>query len=436
MKLSVVGTGYVGLVTGAALADMGNSVTCIDSDREKIAALRAGDIPFYEPGLKELVRKNIGVGRLSFTTDLASGVRGLSRRGSKIIFIAVGTPLKLTGGADLSQVISVTEDLVKVLDDYKIICIKSTVPVGTSELMLDIFASAGKHEGENFDIVFNPEFLREGDALHDFFHPTRIVIGTSSQKAGQQVTEVFKSLGAPVIFTTIANAKMIKYAANAFLASRVSFINEIANICESVGADVQEVAKGLGYDKRLGNGYLSPGIGFGGPCLTKDLRALIKMAQDHGYEPYYLKSILEKNEHQVREVVRKIREALGDTLYNKKIGILGLAFKARTSDVRTSLAIRVIELLQDQGATVKAYDPLAMPEARRILSGVAYAKDAYGAADGSDALVVLTDWDEFKDLDLARIKKLLASPIIIDGRNIYEPAEMARLGFNYRGMGR
>jgi len=431
-----VGTGYVGLVTGAALASLGNSVICIDRDEEKIANLKAGNIPFYEKGLEGLVTKNLSARRLSFTTNLATGVTS-----SDVIFIAVGTPLRPTGGADLSQIISVTKDLVKVMAGYKIIVVKSTVPVGTSELILDIFAREGRAEGEDFDMVFNPEFLREGDALYDFFHPTRIVIGSNNERAGQKVAELFKPLikkpeEPGIIFTTIANAKMIKYAANTFLASRISFINEIANICERVGADVREVAKGLGYDRRLGNGYLSAGIGFGGPCLTKDLKALIKMAQDHGYEPYHLKSILEKNEHQVREIVRKIKEAMGGTLYNKRIGILGLAFKAETSDVRNSNALRIIELLKDQGATIRAYDPLAMPEAKRILLSVEYARDAYSAAEGSNALVILTDWDEFKDLDLGRIKKLLATPIIIDGRNIYEPDKMAEMGFNYRGVGR
>jgi UDPglucose 6-dehydrogenase len=426
-----VGTGYVGLATGAALANLGNSVICVDTDEEKIANLTAGNIPFYEKGLEELVAKNLSTRRLSFTTNLSTGVAS-----SDIIFVAVGTPVKSTGGADLSQIISVTKDLVKVMADYRIIVVKSTVPVGTSELILDIFVREGMTEGEDFDMVFNPEFLREGDALYDFFHPTRIVIGSNNERAGQKVAELFNPLKTDVIFTTIANAKMIKYAANTFLASRISFINEIANICERVGADVREVARGLGYDRRLGNGYLSAGIGFGGPCLTKDLKALIKMAENYGYEPYHLKSILEKNEHQVREVVRKIREAMGGTLYNKRIGILGLAFKAETSDVRDSNALRIIELLKDQGATIRAYDPLAMPEAKKILCSVEYVRDAYSAAEGSDALVILADWDEFKDLNLGRIKKLLATPIIIDGRNIYEPDKMTEMGFNYRGVGR
>ena len=431
-NITVVGTGYVGLVSGACLADLGNKVTCIDVDKKKIEGLKKGKAPFYEKDIEGLIKKNLRAKRLSFSDELKQAAKG-----SQFIFIATGTPTKQKGDrVDLSQVIKVASDLVKIIKEHKIIVIKSTVPIGAYELIIDVFKKGKKKEGRDFDIVFNPEFLREGDAVYDFFNPTRMVFGSNSKSAAKKTADLFKSFNCPVIFTNIATAKMIKYASNTFLASRISFINEIANICEKVGADISDVAKGLGYDKRIGEGYLSAGIGVGGPCLEKDLRGLIQIAQDHGYESNYLKAILEKNEHQIRQIVNKVKTALGGSLYNKKIGILGLSFKAGSNDVRNSLAMRLIEILSDQGAKVKAYDSLSTTEARELLPQITYTKDAYEAAKDSQALVILTDWPEFKELDFKKIKSLMDKPIIIDGRNLYNAKKMTKLGFVYKGVGR
>ena len=431
MKICVIGTGYVGLVTGAGLAELGNQIVCIDIDDEKINGLKEGRMPFFEQGLAELVTKNQSQKRLSFTTDIAKGVTP-----SEIIFIAVGTPSKKDGQADLTQVIEVVKALPKNLTTYKIIAVKSTVPVGTLELITQMLTEEGLKEGTDFDIAFTPEFLREGDAVYDFFHPTRIVIGSSNREVTQTLHELFLSLNAPIIHTTSIAAQMIKYAANAFLASRISFINEIANICDKVGADVTEVANGLGYDKRLGEGYLAAGIGFGGPCLIKDLNALIKMSEEHGYEAQYLKAIIDKNEHQIRQIVFKTKEVLGSTLYGKVVGVLGLTFKANTNDVRTSLAIKIIRLLQNEGAMVKTYDPKGMKEAKELLSKVKFCKDPYQAIEDADVLLILTAWEEFKELDLNRVKKLLGKPFKIDGVNIFSPEKLRGMGFIYKGVGR
>ena len=430
MKICIVGTGYVGLVTGAGLAELNNQVICVDVDEKKIAELKEGEIPFYEQGLEELVRRNQKAGKLNFTTDLAEGVNF-----SRVIFIAVGTPPKENGEADLSSIIKVTEDLAHLIREYKIIAVKSTVPVGTFELITEILEKKGKRKGIDFDIASTPEFLREGNAVYDFFHPSRIVIGTDDPEVGRVLHKLFSPLNVPILHTNPATAQMIKYASNAFLASRISFINEIANICEKVGADVMEVAQGMSYDKRLGEGYLNPGIGFGGPCLIKDLKALIKIAENNGYEANYLRSILEKNEHQIRTILYKTKEALGGHLYGKTVGILGLSFKAGTSDVRNSLSLKIIELLQKEGAKIKAYDPQGMDDVRRIISNIVLAQDPYEAAK-SDVLLILTAWREFGELDLERIKKSLRSPIIVDGVNIFDPEKMKKMGFVYRGVGR
>lgn len=432
MKISIVGTGYVGLVTGAGLADLGNKVVCLDIDREKIAKLNQGIIPFYEKGLEELVKRNSKAHRLFFTNSLEEGIRD-----SEIIFIAVGTPSRKDGEADLSQVIQVAEDLSKVMQGYRIIVVKSTVPVGTFELIRKVL-SKNKKEGIDFDIVSNPEFLREGDAVYDFFHPTRIIIGVEKgkEKVALILKELLRPLNSPFIQTSIINAQMIKYTSNVFLASRISFINEIANICEKVGADIVEVVKGMSFDKRLGDGYLRAGIGFGGPCLIKDLKALIKMSEEYSYQAQHLKSILEKNEHQVKYTVLKLRKLLGEVLYGKVIGVLGLTFKPGTNDVRNSLSLKIIEDLQKGGAKIRAYDPQGMKEAKNVLSNVCFCQDAYEACKGSDALLVLTAWDEFKHLELNRLKKELNSPILIDGVNLFDPGQMRSLGFIYRGVGR
>ncbi|MCD6574173.1 UDP-glucose/GDP-mannose dehydrogenase family protein [Candidatus Aerophobetes bacterium] len=430
-NICMVGTGYVGLVTGAGFAELGNRVVCVDVDEGKIEKLKKGKIPFFEEGLEKLIRKNIEKEKLSFTTSLKEGVAN-----SEVIFIAVGTPSKETGEADLSYVIRVAEDLSFLISDYKIIAVKSTVPVGTLELVTEILGKRGKVKGKDFDIASTPEFLREGNAVYDFFHPSRVIIGCDNSRVGKTLEEIFTPLKAPIVHTSPAAAQMIKYASNTFLACRISFINEIANICEKVGADVVEVAKGMGYDKRIGEGYLNAGIGFGGPCLIKDLKALIKIAEDKGYEAGFLKAILEKNEHQIRTIVYKVKNFLGEPLYEKKIGVLGLTFKQGTSDVRNSLSLKVLELLQKEGARIKAYDPQGMEEARNALNEVEFAKDPYEVADGSDILLILTGWEEFKKLDFKRIKRNLKNPFIVDGVNLLSPERMRKAGFNYKGVGR
>jgi UDPglucose 6-dehydrogenase len=431
-RLCVIGgTGYVGLVTATGLAEMGHQVMALDIDRERIEKIHQGILPIYEEGLEELVQKNLTAGRLKFTSDISAGVEG-----AEILFIAVGTPAKEDGEADLSQVIMVAEDLVKVNKSYQIIAIKSTVPVGTFEMVSNIFASEGKRRGKDYDLVSNPEFLREGKAVYDFFHPDRVVVGADSPQAGEKVAALFAPLGAPLISTSICNAQMIKYASNVFLATRISFINEIANVCEHVGADVVEVARGMGYDKRIGHSYLSTGIGFGGPCLIKDLKALIKMAENHGYEGSFLRGVYEKNEHQIRSIVAKVKKALGSVLYGKTVGVLGLTFKPDTDDVRTSLSIRIIEALQRDGAEIRAYDPKGMKEGAKFLNEIFCCKDPYEAADGSHALLILTGWESFKALDMSRIKGLLKKPIIVDGVNLLDPAAVRQMGFEYLGVGR
>ena len=432
MNICVVGAGYVGLVTGVGLAELGHKVSCVDVDKKKIDKLKRGIVPFYERDLERLVRKNLEVKNISFTTNLEEGLKD-----SLFVFIAVGTPSRESGEADLSQIIQVTENMAAFMQDYKIIVIKSTVPADAFQLIRKILTKK-KREGIDFDLVSNPEFLREGEAVYDFFHPTRIVIGVDEGKeeVAEKLAELFRPLNAPIIKTSIINAQMIKYASNVFLASRISFINEIANICEKVGADVEEIVRGMSFDKRLGDGYLKPGIGFGGPCLIKDLKALIKIAETYGYEAQHLKSILAKNEHQVKHILLKVKKVLGDFLYGKTIGVLGLTFKSGTNDVRSSLALRIIDLLRKEGAQVKAYDPWGMEEAKLCLSDLNLCKDPYEVALGADMLLILTGWEEFKKIDFVRIKKILKEPIIVDGVNLLDPEKMRALGFMYKGVGR
>jgi|Deesub1362A_J573_1020465.scaffolds.fasta_scaffold00470_4 UDPglucose 6-dehydrogenase len=445
------GAGYVGFITGLGLAELGHRVVGVDIAADKVEMLRSGRSPIYEEGvdLNEVLRRNLEAGRISFTTGLAEGVRH-----GEIIFIAVGTPESEGGQADLSQVISVAENFLDYIDSYKVIVVKSTVPVGTVELMCDILKRRLR-EGEDFDIVANPEFLREGRGLYDFFNPTRIVIGARSDRARRlmrnlyapffeqrftndepQTTDYTPRTDTPLIETDIASAQMIKYASNAFLATRISFINEIASICEQVGADVKEVAKGMGYDPRIGHEYLEAGIGFGGPCLEKDLKALIKIAEASGYEPGLLRAVLEKNEYQVRQVIAKLKELVGYLLYRKVIAVFGLAFKPGTNDVRTSLSLRVIDLLLREGAIVRAHDPLAIPEAKAFEPRVEYCEDFYEAVRDADAVLILTGWPEYRDLDWQRIKGLMAAPNLVDGRNLLEGREPVDIGFAYRGVGR
>ena len=458
MNICVIGgTGYVGLITGLGLAELGDWVISVDIDADKVELLSQGRCPIFEEdvNLEEVLKKNLKEGRIKFTTDLEKGIIH-----AQVIFIAVGTPEKENGEADLSQVIGVAEDLLKHIDSYKVIVIKSTVPVGTVELICSILKRE-KIEGKDFDIVANPEFLREGKGLYDFFHPTRIIIGANSGRAKDVMRQLYAPFmqtraspkpqapdsrlktfsleprsDTPLVETDIASAQMIKYASNAFLATRISFINEIASVCERVGADVREVAKGMGYDPRIGHEYLEAGIGFGGPCLEKDLRALMKIAEGSGYEPAFLNAVLEKNEHQVRQVIAKTKQLTGYLLYRKIIAIFGLAFKAGTNDVRTSLSLRVIDQLEKEGAIIKAHDPLAIPEAKKLKPNLQYCEDPYEAVLHADALLLLTDWPEFKKLDFSKIKERMAAANLVDSKNMFDPIVLTRIGFKYRGTGR
>ncbi len=429
MNIAVIGSGYVGLVTGTCFADLGNRVICVDNDEEKIKLLKKGIMPIYEPGLEELVKRNVKEKRLSFTTSIEEGVRK-----SKVIFIAVGTPPKKGGEADLSYVEAVSKEIARNMKSYKVVVEKSTVPVETGEWVKHTI-KINNRKKVPFDVVSNPEFLREGSAIHDFMNPDRIVLGIKSKRAEKIMTELYKPLKAPIIITDIKSAEIIKHASNAFLATKISFINAVANLCEKTGADVLQVAEGMGYDKRIGRAFLNAGIGFGGFCFPKDLAAFRRISQKLGYDFNLLKEVEKINEAQKRLFVEKIEKALWN-LNHKTIGILGLSFKPNTDDLRYAPSIDIIRALQREGAKIKAFDPAAMKKAERILKRVEFCQDAYGVAKGSDCLVILTEWNEFKELDLKKIKRLLKTPVIIDGRNIYEPKEMKRLGFEYQGIGR
>jgi UDPglucose 6-dehydrogenase len=419
----------VGLVTGTCFADLGNQVTCIDIDEAKIAKLKAGGMPIYEPGLEEMVRRNVQMDRLRFTTSYEEGIKD-----AEFIFIAVGTPSGVDGEADLKYVRMAAESIAAVMDHPLTIVNKSTVPVGTGDWVADIIEKH-KVNDVNFAVVSNPEFLREGSAVLDFINPDRVVLGSLNQEAAERVAQLYLSLRTTIMITDLRTAEMIKYASNAYLANRISFINEIASICEALGADVKEVAVGMGYDKRIGSSYLDAGVGYGGSCFPKDVKALEHMASIHGCHPQLLRAVMEINRDQRRLVVQKLRDLLG-TLDEKVIGILGLAFKPNTDDMRDAPAAEIIHLLQNEGARIKAYDPVAMEVAKGVLNNVTYCANAYEVAEGSDALVVMTEWNEFKHLDRARIKKAMRQPILIDGRNVYDVEEMQSLGFVYRGMGR
>jgi UDPglucose 6-dehydrogenase len=441
MNVCVVGgAGYVGLVTGVGLAQIGHRVVGVDIDDERVSALNAGRSPILEDGIDLLLERNLTNGRIRFTTDFDEAVTQC-----EFVFVAVGTPSQSDGQADLSQVIQVAESLQNHLAAYKIVVLKSTVPVGTVELVRDILGE-GKEEGRDFDIVSNPEFLREGTGVRDFFEPDRIVIGTSSASALKATRELYAPLidagntvdhaPIPVIETDVASAQMIKYASNTFLATRISFINEVAGLCERVGADVREVSRGMGYDPRIGHAYLQAGLGFGGPCLDKDLRALIKIAETSGFEPGLLRSVLDRNELQIDDVVRKVKFMIGHLLYHRTIAVFGLAFKAGTNDLRNSMAVKVVTQLRGEGATVKAHDPVDFSEAEQAGIHSCYVADPYEAVRGADALMILTDWPEFSALDYGRIRDLMASPAIVDARNMLDATEMAALGFSYNGIGR
>jgi UDPglucose 6-dehydrogenase len=429
-KICVIGGGgYVGLTTGACFADLGNEVVCVDIDEAKIAGLNRGKLPIYEPGLQELVGRNAKMERLSFTTSYSSGMKD-----AEFAFIAVDTPSGSEGEADLKYMRNAAEMIAEQMTSSLIIVNKSTVPIGTGDWVAEIVE---EHitPGLEFSVVSNPEFLREGSAINDFLYPDRIVLGSTDRQAAEKVAQLYLSLRAPIIVTDLRTAEMIKYASNAYLANRISFINEMASICEQLGADIKEVAIGMGYDKRIGHAYLDAGVGWGGSCFPKDVKALAHMASIHGCHPQLLRAVIEINRDQRRRVVQSLRDMLG-TLHGRTVGVLGLAFKPNTDDMREAPAVEIIHLLQNEGTLVKAFDPVAVQRARELVPEITYCDDAYDVAEGSDALVVVTDWNEFKHLDMGRIKASMAQPVLIDGRNIYEPQKMQDLGFVYRGIGR
>jgi UDPglucose 6-dehydrogenase len=432
MNICVIGTGYVGLVTGTCLAEFGMNVICVDNDQPKIDLLKQGKVPIFEPGLEDLVLKNMKEGRLSFSASIEEGVTQ-----SLVIFIAVGTPSHDDGSADLRATEEVAKEIARYMNGYKVIVVKSTVPVGTSRILKKLIQDH-QDKPTAFDVVSNPEFQREGSAIEDFMRPDRVTIGAESEQAVAIMKDIYSALyliETPFVITSLETAEMIKYAANAFLATKVSFINEIANLCETMGADVHHVAKAMGLDGRIGKKFLHPGPGYGGSCFPKDTRALLRMAKERGYSFKILDSVIHVNEEQKKRMVNKIKEKAGD-LRGKTIGILGLSFKPNTNDIRESSSISIIRDLLVMGAKVKAFDPVAMEESNAILPEVEYGKDAYDVAEGCNVLVLATEWNQFRRLDLQRIKALMKAPIFIDLRNVYEPDQMKRLGFDYCGVGR
>ena len=432
MHIAVIGTGYVGLVTGACFAEFGVDVTCIDIDSEKIARLSAGEMPIYEPGLEQLVTKNMQSGRLRFTTDLKQAVEQ-----ALVIFLAVGTPPKSDGSPDLSFVEAAARSIAEHMNGYKVIVTKSTVPIGTGEYLRKLIREQQKSR-LNFGIVSNPEFLREGAAINDFMRPDRVVIGSRDEEAIAIIRDLYRPLyliEAPFVLTSLEAAELTKYAANAFLATKISFINEIANLCESIGCDVHDVARAIGMDRRIGSKFLHPGPGFGGSCFPKDTQALASVAREFGRDSMIVDAVIEVNRRQRLAMVPKIAKLVGD-LEGKTVAVLGLAFKPETNDMREAPAIDIITGLLQLGATVRAYDPVAMKEAAEVLPEVKYAADEYEAVTDADALVFVTEWNQFRALDMRRVRDLMRSPRIADLRNIYEPADMRELGFEYIGVGR
>jgi UDPglucose 6-dehydrogenase len=428
-NICVIGVGYVGLVTGTCFADLGNQVVALDINEKRIENLRNGIMPIYEPGLKEVVERNVRAGRLNFTTRYDEALRE-----AEFAFICVGTPEGVDGEADLQYVRMAAEEIARHMDHALIIINKSTVPVGTGDWVAAIIQE-NQPQPIPFSVVSCPEFLREGSAVRDFFNPDRTVLGSTDKDAANRVAQLHLSLRAPIVITDLRTAEMIKYASNAFLATRISFINEIANICEALGADVKEVAQGMGYDKRIGHHFLEAGVGFGGSCFPKDVSALAYMAQIHGTHPQLLKSVMDINDTQRRQIVLKLRDMLG-SLDGKVIGILGLAFKENTDDIRESPALDIANKLHKQDAIVRGYDPVAGENAARVAPYLQLCDDPYELAQGCDALVIATPWNEFKSLDMERICQAMKRPIMIDGRNLYDPAQMKALGFQYRGVGR
>ena len=432
MHIAVIGTGYVGLVTGACFAEFGVDVTCVDIDFTKIARLIAGEMPIYEPGLEQLVTKNVQSGRLRFTTDLKQAVEQ-----ALVVFLAVGTPPKDDGSPDLSFVEAAARSVAEHMNGYKVIVTKSTVPIGTGEYLRKLIRQHLK-SSLSFGIVSNPEFLREGAAINDFMRPDRVVVGSSDDEAIAIMRDLYRPLyliEVPFVVTSLEAAELTKYAANAFLATKISFINEIANLCESIGCDVHDVARAIGMDRRIGNKFLHPGPGFGGSCFPKDTQALASVARQFGRDSMIVDAVIEVNRRQRQAMIPKVEKLLGE-LNGKTVAILGLAFKPETDDMREAPAIDIISGLLERGATVRAYDPVAMTEAAKVLPEVSFARDEYEAVTDADALVFVTEWNQFRALDMGRVRDLMKSPRIADLRNIYDPADMRALGFEYVGVGR
>jgi len=434
MKIAVVGTGYVGLVTGACFAEFGNHVTCVDKDEAKIERLRRGETPIYEPGLEALLARNLKAGRVDFTTELPRAIRE-----ALVVFIAVGTPQADDGRADLSFVREVALSIAENLNDYKVIVTKSTVPAGTGRMIRQIIEEH-RAEPHSFSVASNPEFLREGSAIEDFMRPNRVVIGTEDETAAAILKDLYRPLyliETPFVLTDVVTAELIKYASNAFLATKISFINEIADLCEKLGADVHDVAKGMGLDHRIGRLFLHPGPGFGGSCFPKDTRAVVELARDHQVDLKIVRAVIEVNEARIGRMLAKVREAVGGSIAGRTLALLGLSFKPNTDDLRESPAIALLDGFLAEGATVRAYDPVAMPASERTpRRGVVYCADEYEAARGADAVVVATEWNQFRGLDLDRLKAALREPVIVDLRNIWEPRAMRARGFRYTGVGR
>lgn len=433
MHVAMIGSGYVGLISGACMADFGHDVVCVDKDAAKIAALERGEIPIYEPGLHDLVRSNVKEARLTFATALENPVGA-----ADAVFIAVGTPSRRGDGhADLSYVYDAAREIAAALDGFTVVITKSTVPVGTGDEVERIIREA--RPDADVVVVSNPEFLREGAAIHDFKHPDRIVVGTHDERAKKVMAEIYRPLSlneAPILYTTRRTAELIKYAANAFLATKITFINEIADLCEKVDADVQEVARGIGLDNRIGTKFLHAGPGFGGSCFPKDLRALIKTAQDHEVSLRIIEAVATVNDTRKRAMARKVSTIFSGALRGKTVAVLGLTFKPNTDDIREAPSLALITALQDMGAKVRAFDPAGMSQAQALLKNVAYCADAYDCAEAADALVVATEWEQFRALDLDRLRDLMACPVVIDLRNIYRPEDMNRRGFAYVCVGR
>lgn len=429
MNIGVIGAGYVGLVTSACFADLGHTVVCMDIDKRRVAGLNRGKVPIFEPGLDELMKRNRAQRRLSFTSDYDVAVKH-----GRVLFIAVGTPPKANGEADLSHVETVAREIGKRLNGEKVIVNKSTVPVGMGDLVASIIREQAG-DRHRFAVASNPEFLREGSAVHDFMNPDRVVIGAQDPKAADTVAQLFRPLNANILVTDTRSAEMIKYASNAFLAAKISFINEVAALCDRVGANVDEVAKGMGQDKRIGAAFLQAGAGYGGSCFPKDTLALVHVAQREGLEMKLLRATVQVNTDQKKRIMEKIKDAVGP-LEGRLIAVWGLAFKANTDDMREAVSVDVIKALQASGARIRAYDPAAMERARGELRSVIYAKDPYDAVKGADGLLILTEWNEFKEADLKRVKSLMAKPVIVDGRNLCDLKIVRDLGFTYRGVGR